>query len=100
MTEGPQHAATEARPEPVLDAGKLGGLVGGVTAGISGVAALVVAGVTVDEVSPLFVAIGGTFTALGALVAYVAPIVTAKLARGVVTPMEDPRNAAGQRLTP
>lgn len=95
-TPGPDHAA--ARPEPVLDAAKLGGAVSAAIVGVGGLIVLIFTGVTVEDVSRWALAAGTAVTALASLGVYVAPVLSGLRARAKVTPLESPRNADGVPL--
>jgi Flp pilus assembly pilin Flp len=105
----PQHAAPEepgsdvtsedARPEPVLNAARLGGLIAAVVIAIAATISLVLAGRWTD-INALGKSLGGAIGAVLALTAYVAPVWQAYKARKKVTPLSDPRDAAGRPLTP
>jgi hypothetical protein len=85
------------RPEPVLSAAKLGGLVAAVVTAVGGTVALIVAG-KAGDVNALGLSVGAAVTAVVALVAYVAPVWQAHKARRLVTPLESPRNSDGVPL--
>lgn len=87
------------RPEPVVNAAKLGGLVAAVVVAIAAVIALVLAGRWTD-INALGTTLGAFFGALIALAAYVAPVWQAYKARAKVTPLVDPQTAAGTQLVP
>ena len=83
-----------SRPEPVLEAARLAGLVSAVVVAVGG--ALVLLGVaTLEDVTAWSVAAGGIVTAAVALVAYVAPVWQARKAREAVTPLSSPRDSDG-----
>lgn len=95
----PDHAAPQPppRPEPVLNAAKLGGLVAAAVTTVAGLIALIVAG-KAGDVNALGVSVGAAVTAVAALVAYVAPVWQARKARRQVTPLASPRNNYGDSL--
>lgn len=94
----PDHAAPEPpRPEPVLDAAKLGGLAGAATTAVGGTVVLVISG-QAGDVGALGLSVGAAVTAVAALVAYVAPVWQARKARAKVTPLSSPRNGDGTPL--
>lgn len=93
-TTAPVEGEVLDRPEPVLDAARLGGLTAAATTAVGGVVVLVLAG-GAGDVNALGLAVGGAVTAVAALVAYLAPLRQARKARAKVTPLEDPRDAAG-----
>jgi hypothetical protein len=113
----PQHAAPEdpeeeaaaaeqdvlppdqPRPEPVLDAAKLAGLVSALVVALLGIIALVVAGNVLGDMTTLSNAISSVIVAASALVAYLTPVWQARKARSKVTPLADPRDALGRALT-
>lgn len=84
------------RPEPVKYAAQIGGLLSAVLVAVGGVIALIAGGLTIDELGPLGIAIGGVIVAVVALGVYLAPVWAAvKKARPKVTPLESPRNNDG-----
>lgn len=91
---------TEPRPEPVLDAAKLGGLVAAAVVAVLGVVLTVAAGITLDNLTALGVVIAGAVTAVAALGAYLAQVWQGRKARAQVTPLDDPRDEAGRELVP
>lgn len=86
------------RPEPVVNAARLGGGVAAVVVAALGLIALVLAG-HAGDLDALSKTLGALFTALGALTAYLAPLWQAYKARRQVTPLVDPRTADGEPLT-
>ena len=102
----PAYPTPEARPEPLADAAKLWGRVLALITGLLG--ALVTTGfLTADQASALgrgFGALDVLVIAVVGVVSAVGPILTAlgvtKTARPLVTPVEDPRSAAGTVLVP
>lgn len=93
-----QPAETPSR-EPVLDAARIGGLVAALIVAIGGTVTLVLAGRWTD-ITALGTALGGVISAALALSAYLAPVWQARKARAKVTPLIDPRDAAGRKLIP
>lgn len=93
----PVEATLQPRPEPVLDAAKLGGLVAACVVTVGGVIGLIAAG-RYGDLSALGTAIGGAVTAVAALSAYLAPVLQARKARTKVTPLADPRDYRGRRM--
>ena len=91
------HAAPDVRPEPVLDAAKIASAVSG-TVGAIGAAFVLIGWATGEQVQSWVVVTGGIVSAVGTLVAVVAPIVAAYRARAEVTPLESPRNDDGVPL--
>ena len=85
------------RPEPVLDAAKVASAVSGAV-GALGAALVLVGWATAEQVQSWVIVTGGAVSALATLVAVVAPIVAAYRARGLVTPLESPRNSDGTPL--
>lgn len=94
----PDHADPSRRPEPVVYAAKLGGLLSAFLVAVGGVIAIITAGFTLDDLGPLGVAIGGAVTAAVALGVYLLPVWQALKARAKVTPLESPRNDDGVPL--
>jgi hypothetical protein len=103
----PQHAAAEdsppveanlqPRPEPVLDAAKIGGLIAALVVAIAATVSLVLAGRWTD-INALGATLGGVASAVLALIAYFGPVWQAHKARAKVTPLADPRDSIGRRL--
>jgi hypothetical protein len=92
----PDHAdPADNRPEPVRYAAQIGGLLSAVLVAVGGVIALVAGGLTIDELGPLGIAIGGVIVAVVALGVYLLPVWQAITARAKVTPLASPRNDAG-----
>lgn len=87
------------RPEPVLDQGRIAAAIGGAVVSIVGLVLLIVRGQATD-LSVLQVTLEGVLTACMAAAAVIAPIWRARKARSKVTPLEDPRTAAGDPLVP
>jgi hypothetical protein len=86
------------RPEPVLDAAKLAGLVAAVVVAVLGVIALIVAGNVLGDLDALANSISAVIVAFSALAAYLAPVWQARKARAKVTPLADPRDLRGRKL--
>lgn len=86
------------RPEPVLDAARLGGLVSAATTAVIGAASTVVAAIHGQGTDGVGLAVGLALTALLSLVVYVAPYVTARQARQQVTPLVAPVTSDGVAL--
>lgn len=86
------------RPEPVVDAGKLGGAVAAFASAVGVLAVALGIGLTAEKVNTIAIAIGAVVAAGTAVVALVAPIITARKARNQVTPLSDPRDAQGREL--
>lgn len=112
----PQHAAPEGepevydpeasppieadllpRPEPVLDAAKIGGLIAALVVAIAATVSLVLAGRWTD-INALGTTLAGLASAVLALTAYFGPVWQARKARAKVTPLADPRDASGRKL--
>lgn len=85
------------RPEPVLVAAKIGGLIAALVVSIAAAVSLVLAGQWTD-INALGTALGAVAGAVLALVAYFGPVWQAHKARAVVTPLDDPRDAQGRQL--
>lgn len=83
------------RPEPVKYAAQVGGLLSAVLVACGGVIALVAGGLTLDELGPLGIAVGGVIVAVVALGVYLLPVWQAIKARAKVTPLSSPRNDDG-----
>lgn len=88
------------RPQPVLDAAKLGGLVSAAVTTVGGAVFLIAAGVTSDSVGAVGTAVGLAVTALVALVVYVVSGVQGRKASAKVTPLTDPQDDRGVALVP
>jgi Flp pilus assembly pilin Flp len=101
VSEEPESAPIEAdlqpRPEPVLNAAKIGGLIAALVVAVAATVSLVLAGKWTD-INALGTALGGVAGAVLALAAYIAPVWQAYKARKVVTPLSDPRDTAGRQL--
>jgi hypothetical protein len=103
----PQHAAPDVpgldapRPEPVLSAARVAGVISGVILSIGGVLKLVGWLVPADyDLEALADQAGNAILAIGAAWSLVGPWITARLrARDKVTPLVDPRDALGRPLT-
>lgn len=85
------------RPEPVLDAGRLAGLLSAVIVAVVGLVLLVAAG-NFRDLSALAAAVNAVLVAAAAVAAYVLPVWQARRARARVTPLADPRDDAGEPL--
>ena len=83
----------QPRPQPVLDAGRLGGLVSAALVAVSSVFFLVQAGINPGSITALGVAAQGAVTAVVSLLAYLLPRLHARGASAHVTPLEDPHDA-------
>lgn len=95
----PIEADLQPRPEPVLQAAKLGGLVAAVVVAVAAVVSLVLAGQWTD-INALGTVLGALAGAVMALIAYIAPVWQARKARAKVTPLADPRDMLGRKLVP
>lgn len=89
-----------SRPQPVVDAAKLGGLVSAAVVAVGGAIFLVLAGVSTDTIGAVGVAIGAAVTAVTSLVVYVVPLVQGRKAAAKVTPLAAPRDHRGVELVP
>lgn len=87
------------RPEPVLDEGKVAGLITGAATALLTIAAVLgfVTQEDVDTLVPLLVGVAG---AVVTLINFVVPKIRAMKARKFVTPLADPQNNQGQKLVP
>lgn len=85
------------RPEPVLTAARLAAAVSGVIAAVGAVLTLL-GWSDAGQVHQAEVLAGGIVTSVATLAAVVAPMVAAYRARAKVTPLSDPRDAAGAPL--
>jgi hypothetical protein len=92
----------EDRPEPVLSAARVAGVVSGVILTIGGVLKLVGWLIPSDyDLQALADQIGNAILALGAAWSLFGPWITARFrARDLVTPLASPRDADGRRLVP
>jgi hypothetical protein len=94
--------AKKKRPEPVLDAARVAGVVSAVILSIGGLLKLV--GIVVPDdydLQPLADQASSAVLAIAGAWALVGPWITARIrARDRVTPLADPRDAYGRRLTP
>ena len=88
----------QPRPQPVLDAGKLGGLVSAALVAVSSVFFLVQAGINPGSITALGVSVQGAVTAVVSLLAYLLPKLHAKHAATQVTPLSDPHDDQGRPL--
>lgn len=94
----PADAALPAkRPEPVLSAARIGGLIAALVVSIAAAVSLVLAGQWTD-INALGTALGAVAGAVLALAAYCGPVWQAYKARPQVTPLSDPRDAQGRQL--
>lgn len=93
----PIEADLQPRPEPVLDAAKIGGLVAALVVAIAATVSLVLAGRWTD-INALGTTLAGVASAVLALTAYLAPVWQARKARAKVTPLADPRDVQGRKL--
>jgi hypothetical protein len=89
-----------ARPQPVLDAAKVGGLVSAAVIGVGGAVFLIIGGVTSENLSAVGIAVGGGVTALVALATYLFSLAQGRKAAEQVTPLSKPQDAAGRALVP
>lgn len=92
------HAEKVERPEPVLNAAKLGGLLSAFFVAVGGVVALFVGGFGLDDLGPLGVAIGLVITTGLAVGVYLVQLWQGLRAREQVTPLASPRNSDGIAL--
>jgi Flp pilus assembly pilin Flp len=90
-------ADDQPRPEPVLDAARIGGLIAALVIAVAATVSLVLAGKWTD-INALGTALGGVAGAVLALIAYFAPVWQAHKARAKVTPLADPRDITGRQL--
>lgn len=92
----------DPRPEPVLDAARVAGVISGVILAIGGL--LKVLGVTISEdydLDAIASQAGNVVLALAAAWSLIGPWLLARLrARDKVTPLADPRDTLGRKLTP
>jgi hypothetical protein len=88
------------RPEPVIDAAKLAGLLSAAVIAVLGVVGLVVGGNVLGNLDALANALTAAGIAIGAVVAYLLPVWQARKARAKVTPLADPRDPMGRKLVP
>jgi hypothetical protein len=92
-------STTVKRPEPVLEAGKIAGAIAAVLLAVGGLLRTIgwlPVGVDVEDVADQASTV---VLAIGVLWAAVGPWLTNRLrARDLVTPMKDPRDAAGNPL--
>lgn len=86
------------RPEPVMYAAKLGGLLSAFLVACGGVIALFTAGFGLDDLGPLGVAVGLVVTTGLALGVYLLQVWQGLKARAKVTPLVSPRNGDGVPL--
>jgi|SRR3954464_6397815 len=93
----PVEADLQPRPEPVLDAAKIGGLLAALVVAIAATVSLVLAGKWTD-INALGTVLGALASAVLALTAYFAPVWQAHKARAKVTPLADPRDSSGRKL--
>lgn len=88
-----------ARPQPVTSAGNIAGAVSGIASALGTIA--VVAGmVTQTDADTVVTAITVLVGAVVTLITVLAPILKARQARDVVTPLVDPRTVDGVALVP
>lgn len=87
----------DVRPEPVLHAARIGGLLAALVVAIAATVSLALAGRWTD-LDAWGATLGGLAGAVMALGAYVAPVWQAHKARAKVTPLSDPRDADGTPL--
>lgn len=90
------------RPEPVLSAARVAGVIQLVILGIGG--ALKLAGVLIPgdyDLQALADQVGNAILAIGAAWSLIGPWITARIrARDKVTPLADPRDNLGRKLIP
>lgn len=104
----PQHAAPDVpgldgpRPEPVLDAARVAGVISGLILSVGGVLKLLGWLIPSDyDLDTLAADAGNAVLAIGAAWSLVGPWVIARLrARDLVTPLSSPRDALGRELIP
>lgn len=90
----------EPRPEPVLDAARLAGLLSAVVVALLGAVGVVLAGNVLGNLTALGNALTAVGVAVAALASYLLPVWQARRARAKVTPLERPQDAAGRPLVP
>jgi hypothetical protein len=90
----------QPRPQPVLNAAKLGGLVAAAFVACGGAYFLITQGVTSHNLTDVGIAIEGAITALIALAVYVTAVIHGKAAQEKVTPLSAPRDHEGRVLVP
>lgn len=88
------------RPQPVIDAAKLGGLVSAAVIAVGGAIVLIVAGVTSETLGAVGIAVGAAVTAVTALIVYIVSLVNGRAAAAKVTPLEAPQDDRGVPLIP
>jgi len=103
--ETPPAPADGKRPEPVLNAAKIAGAVSGVILAVGGLlrlfAPLLPASIQGLDVEGIALQASNAILAIGGAWALMGPYFMAWIkARNKVTPLSDPRDAAGNRLTP
>lgn len=98
MPDQPTDVAV-ARPQPVTAAGNIAGAVSGITTALATVA-VVLGYLTQTDASTLTTAIAGIIGGIATLITVLAPILKARQARDVVTPLADPRTVDGVALIP
>lgn len=98
----PTGETLDPRPEPVLSAARVAGVIQLVILGIGG--ALKLAGVLIPgdyDLQALADQVGNAILAIGAAWSLIGPWITARLrARDKVTPLADPRDNLGRKLIP
>lgn len=91
--------ADVTRPQPVVAAANIAGTINGVITALATIA-VVFGAVTQTDASSIVNALVAAVGALVGLVTVMAPILQARQARDLVTPLSDPRDASGVALTP
>lgn len=93
-------APVQPRPQPVVDAAKLGGLVGTAFVSCGGAIFIVEEGISRDNLGAAGIAVTAAVTALVALGVYASSLLHGKAAAQQVTPVVDPVSAGGEQLVP
>ena len=80
------------RPQPVLNASKLGGLVSAAFVAVGGAYLTITQGITAKNLSAVGLAVEGAVTAVVALAVYATAVIHGRHAVAQVTPLSDPRD--------
>lgn len=88
------------RPQPVVNASRLGGLISAVFVAVGGAVLTITQGITAKNLSAVGLSIDAAVTAVVALVVYVVAVIHGKAAAAEVTPLTDPRDDRGRQLLP
>jgi hypothetical protein len=90
----------QPRPQPVVNAARVGGLVSAAFVAVGGAYFVIAQGITAQSLPVIGTSIEGAITALIAVAVYVTAVIHGKAAAEQVTPLSAPRDDRGRTLVP